>query len=109
MADVEALVEEIAQAEAMRDHYANIGKDRRAELAEQLEVGKHAVGDFDVNVIESRRFDPKKAKAVLTEEELGWVSDLVPVAAKVKAMFEDDYELMTNQHANVIRIKRVED
>lgn len=61
--------------------------------------------DYVLTVGATRRFNAKKAKVLLTDEEFEKVSERVAVGAKVKAMFPEVYEEMQDEGKHRLSIK----
>lgn len=62
-------------------------------------------GEYVLTVGATRRFNAKKAKALLSEDEFALVSEPVAVGAKVKAMFPEVYEEMQDEGKHRLTIK----
>lgn len=92
MGDVETLVADIARGNDMMKHWKAYTDAKKAELREAVGVGNFETDAYAVKITSNRRFDAKLAKAVLTDEELAQVSEMTPVAAKVRVLYPELYD-----------------
>lgn len=83
----------------------------KEELRAKVQPGDVVeAGDYRLEVGETLRFDPERAKALLSEEEFNLISERVAVGAKAKAMFsEEDYREMQTVGKHRLSIKPKED
>lgn len=80
------------------------------ELRSKVQPGdKVEAGEYTLVVGATRRFNAKKAEALLSEDEFNMVSERVAVGAKVKAMFPEVYEEMQDEGKHRLTIKPRED
>src|SRR5690625_3615769 len=83
----------------------------KEELRAKVQPGDVVeAGDYRLEDGETLRFDSKRAKALLTEEEFNLISERVAVGAKAKALFsEEDYREMQTVGKHRLSIKPRED
>lgn len=83
----------------------------KEELRAQVQPGdEFEAGDYRLEVGETLRFDPKRARALLSDEEFNLISDRVAVGAKAKAMFSaEDYREMQSVGKHRLNITPKED
>ena len=80
------------------------------ELRARVQPGDEVeAGEYVLTVGATRRFNAKKAKALLSEDEFALVSEPVAVGARVKAMFPEVYEEMQDEGKHRLTIRTRED
>lgn len=108
MADVVALIEEIDRLEEKGKFYMEAAQQKRAELRGEVEPGEYEAGDLTAVVSPNRRFNAKKAEAILSPGQFVKASKRVADRAKVEALYPGLIDDMMDDNAFRITIKRKE-
>lgn len=108
---IEELAKRIKDLEETRDYYKAAAEELRAELRAELqdEPGKYDAGEYIVLASTNRRFNAKKAAAVLTEEERAQVVKSEVDSAKFRALYPELLEDVSDYGALRLTIKDKED
>lgn len=99
MADRDALIEEIYEYDRKAKEYAQRASELKAELRSQVQAGKeYAVGNLIAKVTTNRRFNPKKAALLLSDEEREQVSVTTVDARKFRALYPELVDEVSDHH-----------
>lgn len=104
MADTEALIEEIWRLEERGKFFMDAAKEKRAELREEVGPGDYETEDLKAVVSPNRRFNAKKAEAILTPGQFIRASVRVADRKKIEALYPDKLEDMMDDNAYRITI-----
>lgn len=109
MADRDALIEEIYEYDRKAKEYAARANELKAELRSQVQAGnEYVAGNLVAKVTTNRRFNPKKAAALLSDEEREQVSVTTVDARKFRALYPELVDEVSDHHDVKISIAEVE-